>query len=403
VTSKAPLADVRILAVEQYGAGPWGTLQLADLGADIIKVEDPTAGGDVGRYVPPFQEGESSLFFETFNRNKRSISLDLRRCETRPVLEDLVRECDAVFSNLRGDQPAKLGLRYADLKHVNPQVVCCSLSGFGNDGPRVGEGAYDWTVQGLAGWQSVTGEPGGPPTKSGLSLADYCGGYVAAIALLAGIWRARRDGHGGDVDLSLFEVALAQLAYLGTWVASRDYEPVRRTNSAHQTMVPFQNFETNDGWIVVACPKQGLWERFCAAIDRPDLQEDERYRTFALRNENRDRLLPALEAELRARTTAEWLRVFGEAGVPAAPVNDVAAAIAEPQVAARNAVVETDHPVLGLVRQVATPLRLDGYDPPTARAPFRGEHTAEVLRELCGYDEGMVAAFELAGIGVETR
>ncbi len=396
--SPAPLADVRILAVEQYGAGPWGTLQLADLGADVIKVEDPTVGGDVGRYVPPYQDDESSLFFESFNRNKRSISLDLRRPETRPVVEDLVRGCDAVFSNLRGDQPARLRLRYADLEHVNPRVVCCSLSGFGTDGPRAAEGAYDWTMQGLAGWQSVTGDPGGPPTKSGLSLADYCGGYVAAIALLAGIWRARRDGRGGDVDLSLFEVALAQLAYLGTWVASRGYEPLRRANSAHQTIVPFQNFETSDGWIVVACPKQALWERFCHAIGRPDLAEDERFRTFALRNDNRDRLLPELETELARRNTAEWLELLGEAGVPAAPVNDVAAALADPQVAARRGVVESEHPILGLVRQVASPLRLDGHDAPTMRGPFRGEHTAQVLRELCGYDESAIAALGRAGV-----
>ena len=396
--SRAPLADVRVLALEQYGAGPWGTLQLADLGAEIIKVEDPTVGGDVSRYVPPYQEGESSLFFESFNRNKRSISLDLRHPESRRVLEDLVQECDAVFSNLRGDQPAKLRLRYADLKHANPRIVCCSLSGFGMDGPRAADGAYDWTVQGLAGWQSVTGEPDGLPTKSGLSLADYCGGYVSAIALLAAIWRARRDGRGGDVDLSLFEVALAQLAYLGTWVASRGYEPLRRANSAHQTIVPFQNFATSDGWIVVACPKQSLWERFCAAIGRPDLAEDVRYRTFTLRNENREQLLRELQAELAARVTAEWLRVLGDAGVPAAPVNDLAAALADPQVAARDGVVETDHPVLGRVRQVATPLRLEGYDAPTARAPFRGEHTAETLREVCGYDERAVAALERAGV-----
>lgn len=400
--TRAPLADVRILAVEQYGAGPWGTLQLADLGAEIIKLEDPSVGGDVGRYVPPYQDGESSLFFESFNRNKRSISLDLRHPESRRVLEDVVRGCDAVFSNLRGDGPAKLRIRYADLRHLNPALVCCSLSGFGFEGPRAEEGAYDWTVQGLAGWQAVTGEPDGPPTKSGLSLADYTGGYVAAIALLGAIWRARRDGVGGDVDLSLFEVALAQLAYLGTWVASRGYEPVRRANSAHQTMVPFQNFETRDGWIVVACPKQSLWERLAEAIGRPDLAEDERFRTFALRNENRDALLPELERELATRTTAEWLDLLGAAGVPAAPVNDVAAALIDPQTVARSAVVETEHPVLGRVRQIATPLRLDGYEPPTERGPFRGEHTAGVLRGLCGYDDETIAALERAGVFGET-
>ncbi len=396
--SLAPLADLRILAVEQFGAGPWGTLQLADLGAQVIKIEDPSAGGDVGRYVPPFQEGESSLFFESFNRNKLSISLDLRHPGSRRVLEDVVRECDAVFSNLRGDQPAKLGLRHRDLEQVKPTIVCCSLSGFGMTGPRAGEGAYDWTMQGLAGWQSVTGEPDGPPTKSGLSLADYCGGYVAAIAILSGVWRARRDGRGADIDLSLFETTLAQLAYLGTWVASRDYQPVRRARSAHQSIVPFQNFETRDGWLVVACPKQTLWERLCTAIGRPDLLADERYATFALRDRNREDLVAELGAVFRSRPTSEWLEILAPAGVPCAPVNDVAAALGDVQVEAREAVVETSHPVLGTVRQVATPLRLDGYEPPTERGPFRGEHTAAVLRELCGYTAARIE--ELAGDGV---
>jgi crotonobetainyl-CoA:carnitine CoA-transferase CaiB-like acyl-CoA transferase len=390
--SRAPLADIRVLAIEQYGAGPWGTLQLADLGAEVIKIEDPSVGGDVGRYVPPYQEQESSLFFETFNRNKRSVSLDLRRAGSRRVLEDLVRQCDAVFSNLRGDGPAKLGLRYDDLKHVKSTIVCCSLSAFGTNGPRSAQGAYDWTLQGLAGWQDVTGEPGGPPTKSGLSLVDYCGGYVAAIAILAGVWRARRDGCGADIDLSLFETALAQLAYLGTWVASREYQPVRRANSAHQSIVPFQNFKTLDGWLVVACPKQGLWEDLCRAIGRPDLLGDHRFDTFALRNEHRDDLLSVLELEFSSRSTFDWLKLLSSAGVPCAPVNDIAAALADAQVAARHAIVEIPHPLLGIVRQLATPFRIDGYDAPAERGPFRGQDTNTILRELCGYSEDAIAA-----------
>ncbi len=399
VVSPAPLADVCVLAaVEQFGAGPWGTLQLADLGAEVIKIEDPTTGGDVGRYVPPYQEQESSLYFETFNRNKRSVSLDLRHPRSREVFENLVSECDAVFSNLRGDQPAKLGLRYRDLEHVNPRIVCCSLSGFGMDGPRAREGAYDWTMQGLAGWQSLTGDPDAPPTKSGLSLADYCGGYVAAIAILAGVWRARRDGRGADVDLSLFETALAQLTYLGTWVGTRGYEPVRRAHSAHQSIVPFQNFETSDGFVVVACPKQSLWEQLCRAIDRPDLLADERFTSYAIRDRHRDVLLPALEAVFRTRPTSEWIELLAAAGVPSAPVNDVAGALADPQVAARNALIEISHPLLGPMRQIASPLRIDGFEPPTERGPFRGEHTRVVLRELCGYSQSRIDELEDAGV-----
>src|SRR5262245_1096666 len=266
-----PLEGVRVLAVEQFGAGPWATLQLSDLGADVIKVEDPSAGGDVGRYVPPFQEGEDSLFFETFNRNKRSISLDLRHPRGPEVLRDLAAAVDVVYSNLRGDQPARLGLTYEQLREVNPALVCCSLSGFGVSGPRAREGGYDYVMQGLAGWMSITGDPDGPPTKSGLSLVDLSGGYVAAIAVLAGLWRARRDGVGCDCDISLFETALAELAYVGTWVASRDFSPVRQRNSAHLSIVPFQNFQTADGWIVVACPKEKFWRGLCEALGRADL------------------------------------------------------------------------------------------------------------------------------------
>ena len=370
-----PLADVRVLAIEQFGAGPWGTLQLADLGAEVIKIEDPASGGDVGRYVPPFQEGEHSLFFETFNRNKQSISLDLRDPPGREAFEALVGVSDVVFSNLRGDQPAKLRLRYEDLKHLNRRIVCCSLSGFGTTGPRVAEGGYDYMMQGLAGWMSLTGDPGGPPTKSGLSLVDLSGGYAAAIAVLAGLWRARRDGEGCDCDISLFEVALHELMYVGTWAASRGYTPPRRRNSAHLSIVPFQNFQTADGWIVVACPKQKFWERLCEAIGRPELAADERFADFAARDRNRDELVPMLEEAFGSRPTDEWLHLLAGAGVPSSPVNDVQAALRDPQAQARGTVVEYEHPTLGTVRQVATPLRLSGDEPPLRRAPFRGEHT----------------------------
>jgi crotonobetainyl-CoA:carnitine CoA-transferase CaiB-like acyl-CoA transferase len=392
------LRDVRIIAIEQYGAGPWGTMQLAELGADVIKVEDPAAGGDVSRYVPPYQEGESSLFFETFNRGKRSVSLDLRDERGREVLEDLVRGADALFSNLRGDQPDRLGLRFEQLRHANPKIVCCSLSGFGTSGPRSREGAYDYTLQGLAGWQSVTGDPDGPPTKSGLSLVDFCGGYVAALAILAGVWRARRDGRGADVDLSLFEVALSQLTYLGTWVASRGYHPVRRENSAHQSIVPFQNFATADGWIVVACPKQSLWERLCVAIGREDLRDEPRYHSFAERDRHRLELLAELEVAFAARSTARWLAVLTAAGVPCAPVNDVAAALADEQADARGVVVEFDHPLLGRVAGVGSPFVVDDERPSPRRGPLRGEDTRDVLLDICGYRPERVAQLEAAGV-----
>jgi crotonobetainyl-CoA:carnitine CoA-transferase CaiB-like acyl-CoA transferase len=393
-----PLGDIRVLAIEQYGAGPWGTLQLADLGAEVIKIEDPSSGGDVGRYVPPYQVGEDSLFFETFNRNKKSISLDLRHPSSRAVLEDLVRAVDALYSNLRGDQPKRLRITYEDLKDVNPRIVCCSLSGFGMTGPRAAEGGYDYMMQGVAGWMSLTGEPDGPPTKSGLSLVDLSGGYVSTIALLAGLWQARRDGLGCDCDVSLFETALHELMYVGTWVASRGHRPERLSESAHPSIVPFQNLPTADGWIVVACPKQKFWERLCEAIGRADLAGDPRFADFAGRHRHREQLVEQLRETFRARTTGEWLETLSAAGVPNARVNQVGEALAEPQVAARGGIVETKHPTLGSVHQVATPLRVGDEEKPARRAPFRGEHTEELLVELCGYSPERVR--ELAAEGV---
>jgi crotonobetainyl-CoA:carnitine CoA-transferase CaiB-like acyl-CoA transferase len=398
VALKLPLDGVRVLALEQFGAGPWGTLQLADLGADVIKLEDPVSGGDVGRHVPPFQEGEDSLFFETFNRNKRSISLDLRRPEARPVLEDLVRAVDVVYSNLRGDQPARLRIRYDDLRDVNPRVVCCSLSGFGMTGPRATEGGYDYVIQGLAGWMSLTGDPEGPPTKSGLSLVDLSGGYVAALAVIAGLFRAQRDGVGCDWDISLFETALAELMYVGTWAASDGYQPPRRRSSAHLSIVPFQNFATADGWVVVACPKQKFWERLCEVIGRPELATDERFADFAARDRNRDVLVPQLEVAFASRSTAEWLELLAAVGIPSGPVNNVGEALADPQAVARGAVVEFAHERFGVVRTVGSPLRMDAKSAAPRRAPRRGEDTEDVLRELCHYSQERIEKLQASGV-----
>jgi crotonobetainyl-CoA:carnitine CoA-transferase CaiB-like acyl-CoA transferase len=393
----APLEGIRVIAIEQFGAGPWATLQLAALGAEVVKVEDPAAGGDVGRYVPPFQEGDSSLFFETFNGGKRSVSLDLRHPEGRAVFEDLVRRSDVVFSNLRGDGPEKLGIRYVDLREVNPRIFCTSLSGFGSTGPRAGEGGYDFTIQGLAGWMELTGGPDEPPTKSGISLVDFAAGYVAAIAMLAGVVRARREGRGGEADLALFDVALDLLTYIGTWTASRDWSPERVPDSGHQSIVPFQAFGAADGQLVVAAPKPALWEKLCAAIDRPDLVDDPRFADFAARRENKPALVIELNATFGERPVAEWVERLTEAGVPCGPVNDVEAALADPQAVARGAVGGYDHPVLGEVRRMASALRIDGADPTPTRAPLRGEHVDTVLGEICGYPPERIEELRAAG------
>jgi crotonobetainyl-CoA:carnitine CoA-transferase CaiB-like acyl-CoA transferase len=380
-----PLEDIRILAVEQYGAGPFGSVHLADLGAEVIKVEDPSNGGDVGRYVPPYQEGEDSLFFEVFNRNKRSINIDLSTPEGRQVFEDLVRVSDVVYSNLRGDVPAKIGITYDDLKHLNPKIVCCALTGFGMTGPRAKEPGYDYVLQGMAGWMDITGEPSGPPTKSGLSLVDYSGGLVAAISILAGVHAARRDGVGMDCDVSLFDTAISMLTYPAIWNLNGDFEPVRTHNSAHPSLVPFQAFQTSDSWIVVACPKEKFWQRLGDVMERPDLVTNERYATFADRRRNAGELIPILEEIFASRTEEEWLRLLRAAGVPCGPVNTVSQALADDHTIARGMVVETEHPVFGTVRQVRSPVRVGAPVTDYRRAPQRNEDAEYIYSEMLGY------------------
>ena len=392
-----PLEDIRVIAIEQYGAGPFGSVHLADLGAEVIKIEEPASGGDIGRYVPPYQQDEDSLFFETFNRNKRSLSLDLTTAGGRTVFEDLVRVSDVVYSNLRGDVPAKIGITHDDLKHLNERIVCCSLTGFGMTGPRASEPGYDYILQGIAGWMDITGEPSGPPTKSGLSLVDYSGGLVAAISILAGVHAARRDGAGMDCDVSLFDTAVAMLTYPAIWALNGDFQPARTHHSAHPSLVPFQAFQAADGWIVVACPKEKFWARLAAAIGRPELSADGRFASFAARRRNADELLAILNAVFLSRTAGEWLDTLLAAGVPCGPVNSVRDALSDAQTLARGMVVETTHPRFGTVRQVRSPVRVERGEPSYRRAPARNEDADDVLGHLLGYDDQRIGELSVGG------
>ena len=352
----------------------------------MINIEDPATGGDVGRYVPPYQEGEDSLFFEVFNRNKRSISVNLSTPEGLAVFEDLLRVSDVVFSNLRGDVPAKIGIPYDDPKQLNPSIVCCSQSGFGMTGPRSTEPGYDYVLQGITGWMDLTGEPSGPPTKSGLSRVDYSGGLVAAISILAGVHTARRDGLGMDCDVSLFDTALSMPIYPAIWALNGDFIPSRTHHSAHPSLVPFQAFEAEDGWVVVACPKEKFWERIATTIGQPELATAEQFATFSSRRTNADTLLPLLDAVFATRTSREWLTELRAAGVPCGPVNTVPEPLDDEQTEARGMIVETEHPRFGTVRLVRSAVRVGHEKNSYRRAPQRNEDARYVLADLLGYD-----------------
>jgi len=394
--TRPPLDGLRILAVSQFGAGPFGTQMLADLGADIIKIEDPGVGGDSARYVPPFQGEADSPYFQSFNRGKRSVALNLRHPDGQGVFHDLVRVSDAVFNNARGDLPDKLGLTYGTLKEINPRVVCCSLTGYGRTGPRAAEPAFDYLVQGYAGYMAVTGEPDGPPGKCGVSVIDFAGGYAAMVGLMVGLFDAQRTGIGRDVDISLLDTAVSMLSYFAVWTLNHDWIAERTRSSAHQTIVPAQNFPTRDGWIVIFCNKDKFWRDLVETLGAPELAEDARFRTFADRFAHKDALLPLLQARFATRTTDEWLdRLRGR--VPCAPVNDVRQALADPQVLARDMIVEVEHPDFGPLKEVRSPVRTEGEIRHPARAPKLGEHTDQILREILSYSDSTIARLRDAG------
>src|SRR5437762_2424340 len=362
---------------------------LSDLGAEVVKVEDPTTGGDEARAVPPFNDpaARDGLYYQSLNRGARSLTLNLRRPEGPDLLHRLVARVDAVYNNMRGDLPGKLGLDYAALKTANPRVVCCSLSAFGRTGPRAGDPGYDYLLQAYAGFMSATGEPDAPPTKCGVSIVDFSGGILSALALMIGLHRARTTGIGCDLDVSLLDTAISMLNYMAIWTLNRDWRPRRLPEGAHQSLVPSQSFQTRDGWLVIMCMKEKFWERLAERMDLAALRDDARFRTFADRLVHRDVLVPILRAEFLRHTTAEWLeRLRGH--VPISPVYAVEEALADEQVLAREMVIAVDHPRFGRLREVGCPIKVDGVAPRYRPAAALGADTAAVLAEVgVGADE----------------
>jgi len=393
--SPLPLDGVRILAFTQLGAGPYAMTVLADLGADVIKVEDPTIGGDEARNVPPGARDGDSVYYQSLNRNAKSLTLNLRVSEGKALFHRLVKVCDAVYSNPRGDLPAKLGLDYASLKDINPKIVCCALSGFGKTGPMHADPGYDFLLQAMAGFMSITGDPDSPPTRSGISIVDFSGGLMSAVGLLIGLLRARISGVGCDVDVSLLDTAISMLNYLAVWVLNTDLKVARLPDNAHQTLVPSQRFATKDGYLVIMCMKEKFWQRLAKRMDLAYLLDDSRFRTFADRLAHRDELIAVLNGVMRTRTSAEWVALL-RGHVPCAAVATIEEALRNEQVLAREMVIDYEHPLFGTVRQVGCPIKIDDVDPRYGPASGLGSDTDDLLRSWLNLSDGEIVALRNA-------
>ena len=374
-----PLSGVRVLTVEQFGAAPYGSMFLADLGAEVIKIENAKTGGDPARHVGPHLLGDSdSLYFQSWHHNKKSVALDLKSEDGRAALQALVRSADAVMNNLRGDQPEELGLDYAHLKKINPMVVCLHISAYGRDNERKSWPGYDFLMQAEAGLMSMTGEADGPPSRIGPSMIDYMTGMTGTVGLLSALLHARVTGKGCDVDTCLFDVALHQLAYAGLWHLNKGDVPTRQARSAHLSVAPVQTFPTRDGWIFIMCMTDKFWNALLGAMNRRDLGADLRFATQSQRRQNRAALTDALDGEFKKATTAEWLKIL-QGVLPVAPVYDVAQALANPFVEAQGMVRTVSHPALPAMKILASPLKVNGRRPKQKAGSALGADTKALL------------------------
>lgn len=386
-----PLTGVRILTLENFGAGPFGSMYLADLGAEVIKIENRTSGGDLSRGMGPYYLGaHDSEYFQTFNLNKKSCALNLKHPLGRAAFQRLAATADAVMNNLRGDQPQRLGLRYEDLKPFNPRIVCAHLSAYGRDNERYDWPGYDYLMQAEAGYLHLTGEPGTPPTRVGLSMIDFMTGITGALALVASVMRARAGGEGCDVDVSLFDVALHQLSYPGMWYLNEGLNTTRQPRSAHPNATPVQLYRTADGWIFVMCMTDKFWNELVAILGDRDLAADTRFTTVSDRKANRDALTAWLDALLMARPTAAWMALF-RSRLPAAPVFDVPTALDSEFVHRTGMVRATPHPAKADLRTLASPVKINGRRADARVCSPLGADTETVLRAAGLADEDLAA------------
>ncbi|MBE2999214.1 CoA transferase [Nocardiopsis sp. HNM0947] len=375
------LGGLRVLDFSRILSGPFCTMALADLGADVIKVEDHRKGDDTRSWGPPFQ-GDEASYFLSVNRNKRSVAVDLKDPECAALVRRLALSADVVVENFRPGTAERLGIGYEELSAHNPGLVYASISGYGQTGPYRLEPGYDAIAQAISGMMSITGERDGEPARTGNSMADLTAGMWATIGVLAALRERDRSGQGQWVDVSLLDGQIASLTYVAGGYFTTGNVP-RRHGAAHPTIVPYQAFPTSDGRIMVAAGNDTLWKRFAAAIGLGHLTDEPRFATNPDRVAHRDELLPLIEKAMAERGSAEWEEVLAGAGVPAGPINTVDQALEHPQVAAREMVAETEHPTAGRVRALSSPVKLSSH-PSSVRTPppTHGEHTDEVLTAL---------------------
>lgn len=373
---RRPLEGVRVLTLEHFGAGPYATLLMAELGAEVIKIESPSLGGDASRPTGPYLLGEhDSQYFQTFSRHKKSVAIELKTPVGRAAFEALVAGAEVVVNNLRGDQPARLGLTHEALKGVNPAIVCGHLSAYGRNNSREAWPGYDYPMQAECGLMSLTGEPDGPPARMGVSIIDFMSGSTFAFAVMSALLAARTSGVGCDVDVCLFDVALHQLSYPGVWAMNAGHETRRLPAGAHPSLAPVQRVRTADGHGQLMCMTQKFWLELCELAGRPDLRDDPRFADLEARRSNLAALTAEMDALFETRTSAQWHALLG-GRVPFGPVNDVFEALGNPFVTETAMRDVVDHPDASEgLHMLAAPIRIDGERMPGARAPKLGEDT----------------------------
>lgn len=391
-----PLAGMRVLELAQIMAGPTCGMMLADMGADVIKVEKLPGGDDARAYREPRVNGVSAPFM-ILNRNKRGIALNLKLAQGRDILLRMVKEADVLTENYRRGTLEKLGLGYDVLSKVNPGLIYCAVSGYGRNGPDADKPGFDLIAQGFSGLMSVTGEPGGPPVKTGNSIADTNAGILAMAGITAAYVHKLKTGEGQVVDTSLIEAALQQ-TYWQAAIYFATGESSGPTGSAHLLTAPYQAFKASDGWINIGGANQGNWERIAVALGRPEWREDPRFATNSQRMEHREALVSMMSEIVSTRTRAQWIAILDEAGVPVGPVHTIAEALTHPQTLAREMVVELEHPQAGPTRALGCPIHFSKTATRIDRpAPMLGEHSRELLREY-GYSDGEIDGFVEAGV-----